>query len=68
MRYYAGNWATSHWLFRKDTGAEEKFDSTLVKSAPVVVKQLTKLYDADRPSSSCTRRGRSGRCTRTGAR
>ena len=23
MRYYAGNWATSQWLFRKDTGAEE---------------------------------------------
>jgi hypothetical protein len=47
MRYYAGNWATSIWLFRKDTGAEEKLDSTLVKSAPIVVKQLEKLYDAD---------------------
>src|SRR5215213_7148967 len=24
MRYYAGNWATSQWLFRKDSGAEDK--------------------------------------------
>jgi hypothetical protein len=47
MRYYAGNWATSQWLFRKETGAEEKFDKTLVKSAPVVVEQLTKLYGRD---------------------
>ena len=47
MRYYAGNWATSIWLFRKNPDAEEKLDSTLVKSAPVVVKQLTKLYDED---------------------
>jgi hypothetical protein len=47
MRYYAGNWATSQWCFRKDTGAEERFDAGLVKSAPIVVKQLTKLYDED---------------------
>ena len=43
MRYYAGNWATSQWLFRKD-GAEAKLDRTLVKPARVVVEQLTKLY------------------------
>ena len=43
MRYYAGNWATSQWLFRKD-GAEDKFDERLDKPAPVVVKQLAKLY------------------------
>jgi Transmembrane protein of unknown function (DUF3556) len=43
MRYYAGNWATSQWLFRKD-GAEEKLDRTLVKPAHVVVEQLSKLY------------------------
>ena len=35
MRYYAGNWATSQWLFRKD-GAEEKLDREIVKSAPIV--------------------------------
>jgi hypothetical protein len=47
MRYYAGNWATSMWLFRKDTGAEEKFDAGIYKVAPIAVKQLTEMYDAD---------------------
>jgi hypothetical protein len=47
MRYYAGNWATSMWLFRKDTGAEEKFDQGVQKVAPIAVKQLTDMYDAD---------------------
>ena len=47
MRYYAGNWATSQWLFRKDGDAEGQFDRALVKPAPIVVDQLTKLYDRD---------------------
>jgi hypothetical protein len=47
MRYYAGNWATTMWLFRKDTGAEEKFDQSVFKVAPIAVKQLSKTYDAD---------------------
>ena len=47
MRYYAGNWATSQWCFRKDTDTEETFDREIVKSAPIVVKQLTTLYDRD---------------------
>jgi hypothetical protein len=47
MRYYAGNWATSMWLFRKSTGAEEKFDREVEKVAPVAVEQLTKIYDAE---------------------
>ena len=46
MRYYAGNWATSQWLFRKD-GAEDKFDERLDKVAPVVVKQLASVYDEE---------------------
>ena len=45
MRYYAGNWATSMWLFRKDTGAEEKFDREIYKVAPIAVKQLADIYD-----------------------
>ncbi|HYH61526.1 MAG TPA: DUF3556 domain-containing protein, partial [Solirubrobacterales bacterium] len=45
MRYYAGNWATTQWLFREDTGAEEKLDETIKKPAPVVVRQLTEFYD-----------------------
>jgi Transmembrane protein of unknown function (DUF3556) len=45
MRYYAGNWATSQWLFRK--GAERKLDSSLVKPAPIVTEQLAKFYDPE---------------------
>ncbi|MDX6699507.1 MAG: hypothetical protein QOE65_2904 [Solirubrobacteraceae bacterium] len=47
MRYYAGNWATSMWLFRKATDAEGRFDREIEKVAPVAVEQLTKIYDAD---------------------
>ncbi len=46
MRYYAGNWATSAWLFRND-GAEQLLDEHLTKAAPVVAAQLTRLYDAE---------------------
>jgi len=44
MRYYAGNWATSLWLFRKDSGAEAKLDERVDKVARVTVEQLAKLY------------------------
>jgi Transmembrane protein of unknown function (DUF3556) len=44
MRYYAGNWATSVWCFRKDTRAEERLDASIKKSAPIVIKQLERLY------------------------
>jgi hypothetical protein len=44
MRYYAGNWATSLWLFRKDSRAEEKLDERVDKVARVTVEQLAKLY------------------------
>jgi hypothetical protein len=47
MRYYAGNWATSQWLFRRDSGAEAKLDRDLVKAAPIVTEQLAKSYDAE---------------------
>ncbi len=45
MRYYAGNWATSQWLFRKEGDAEHKLDTSIVKSAAVPVEQLVKFYD-----------------------
>ncbi|MFL5872850.1 MAG: DUF3556 domain-containing protein [Solirubrobacterales bacterium] len=45
MRYYAGNWATSQWLFRREGGAEAKLDRDVVKSAPIVTKQLENFYD-----------------------
>lgn len=48
MRYYAGNWATTVWLFRKDdagNSAAAKLDQ-LVKWSPAVGRQLSVLYDA----------------------
>ena len=45
MRYYAGNWATSQWLFRK--GSEAKLDQHLVKPAAIVTEQLAKTYDPE---------------------
>jgi len=47
MRYYAGNWATSQWLFRREGEAEEKLDREVVKSAPIVTRQLEKFYDPE---------------------
>jgi Transmembrane protein of unknown function (DUF3556) len=49
MRYYAGNWATSQWLFRRDggEGAEEVLDREIVKAAPIVTKQLEKFYEPE---------------------
>ncbi len=45
MRYYAGNWATTQWLFRKGSGAEAKLDTHIVKSAALVSEQVTRLYE-----------------------
>ncbi|MEY2933209.1 MAG: hypothetical protein RL033_3958 [Pseudomonadota bacterium] len=42
MRYYAGNWAFSVWLFRK--GSERKLRS-LVASSGWIYDQLERLYD-----------------------
>jgi hypothetical protein len=47
MRYYAGNWASSLWLFRKDSGAEEKLDDRVYKVAPISARQLATVYDRD---------------------
>jgi len=47
MRYYAGNWATSQWLFRKQGGAERKLDAEIVKPAPIVTEQLSKFYEPE---------------------
>jgi len=43
MRYYAGNWAYSVWLFRGD--CSQKLDAHLRKSAPRLRRQLAKFYD-----------------------
>jgi Transmembrane protein of unknown function (DUF3556) len=49
MRYYAGNWATSQWLFRRegDASSEAKLDAELVKPASIVTEQLAKFYDPE---------------------
>ncbi len=47
MRYYAGNWATSQWLFRKQGEAERKLDASIVKAAPIVVEQLAQFYEPE---------------------
>ena len=43
MRFYAGNWAYSIWLFRGDS--EEKLNTHLVKASPTVMHQLARFYD-----------------------
>ena len=47
MRYYAGNWATTQWLFRKGSGAEEKLDTQIKKPAQIIVKQVGDIYDLE---------------------
>ena len=42
MRYYAGNWAYSIWLFQK--GSHQKLEK-LVKSSAWIKDQLARLYD-----------------------
>jgi hypothetical protein len=47
MRYYAGNWATTQWLFRKGSGAEDRLDERMTKPAHVVGKQVAEIYDPE---------------------
>jgi len=47
MRYYAGNWATSAWLFRKGSGAEEKLDTHIKKPARTIAEQVGEIYDRE---------------------
>ncbi|MBA3541104.1 MAG: DUF3556 domain-containing protein [Deltaproteobacteria bacterium] len=44
MRYYAGNWAWSVWLFRGDSA---KKLAALVTSAPWIYDQLARFYDRE---------------------
>ncbi|AIJ26180.1 MULTISPECIES: DUF3556 domain-containing protein [Amycolatopsis] len=46
MRYYAGNWATSLWVFRK--GSEQKLTKHIVTAAATPKEQLTKLYGEEK--------------------
>lgn len=49
-RYYAGNWATGMWAFRRTPdglSVEEKLDTDIVKSSKNQVAQLTELYSRE---------------------
>jgi hypothetical protein len=43
MRYYAGNWAYSVWLFKGD--ADAKLDAHIRKVTPLPIDQLSRFYD-----------------------
>ncbi len=45
MRYYAGNWAYSVWLFKGDS--DERLDEQITKAASTVNKQLGMFYDEE---------------------
>jgi hypothetical protein len=45
MRYYAGNWGTSLWLWRPEAFA--KAEATITTSAPSPAVQITTLYGAE---------------------
>ncbi len=68
MRYYAGNWATSQWLFLKESGAEAKLDESIVEGGAVASSSSRNSTSARWRSCCCTRAWRSARCTRTAAR
>ncbi|HEY2204878.1 MAG TPA: DUF3556 domain-containing protein [Pseudonocardia sp.] len=50
-RYYAGNWATGLWAFRRTpedtTSCEQRLDTNIVKSSKIQVDQLTELYSKE---------------------
>ena len=48
MRYYAGNWATSQWLLPQGHARpRSRLDREVTKAAPIVIEQLTQLYDRE---------------------
>jgi hypothetical protein len=47
MRYYAGNWASSLWLFRKDSKCEGRLNRDCCGVAPIVIEQLAAMYDRE---------------------
>ena len=53
MRYYAGTWAYSIWLFKGD--AADKIDACITKSSPALIKQLNFFYDRSTSESILSR-------------
>jgi len=53
MRYYAGNWAYSVWLFRDDSIS--KLDECITKATPESIGQASRLFEADMVTSMLAR-------------
>jgi hypothetical protein len=53
MRYYAGNWAYSVWLFKGDCW--KKIDANLTKAAPGLHEQLAGMLDEDAITASVSK-------------
>jgi hypothetical protein len=68
MRYYAGNWATTQWLFRKGSGAEERLDTQVVKAARLVSEQVTQIYEDPELTAFLLNKGLSFRSMHTHGR
>ena len=47
MRYYAGNWATTQWLFRKGAGPRRSSTPRSRRSARIIVEQVGDIYDPE---------------------
>jgi hypothetical protein len=45
-RYYAGNWATGLWAFRRP-GCEDRLEQRITKSSKLQITQLTELYSRE---------------------
>ncbi len=53
MRYYAGNWPMSIWLFKNN--CDEKMDTHIKKASLSLKKQLMQLYDEDTANALMSR-------------
>jgi len=53
MRYYAGTWAYSVWLFKGDS--KEKIDQNIPKTSKDLIKQLLLFYDKDTAEATMSR-------------
>ncbi|MEM7126484.1 MAG: DUF3556 domain-containing protein [Chloroflexota bacterium] len=53
MRYYAGTWPYSVWLFKGN--AKEKIDQYITKTSPAIEKQLESLYSPELIEAMMTR-------------
>ncbi len=53
MRYYAGTWGYSVWLFKGD--ALKKIDENITKTSPALMTQLEKIYETEIAEAALTK-------------